>query len=526
MLLMLTILVPAVAGTLISACFHEDRARRRWYTALIVLTDLLGVLTIVQGGRITPLVFAPGAEMTFSMDALGRYVMAAVLLLYTSSGVYAFKYMEKEERTQVFFAFYFISFGALLSVTMAGNLVTLYFCFEMATLSTVPLVLHELTKEAVAAGLKYLFYSIGGALMGLFAVFIVCTNTNGSNDFVMGGFLDPALAADHREMLLAAVMVGIVGFGTKAGLYPMHGWLPAAHPIAPAPASALLSGIVAKAGVVAVIRLVYYSVGTDFLRGTWVQTVWMVLALLTIFMGSMMAFREKNMKKRLAYSTVSQISYILLGLSFLSADGLKGGLLHLMAHAASKGCLFLAAGVFIFQLGIRDVAGLKGIGKKMPVTMICFTMASLSLVGIPPMGGFLSKWVIATASLESGIKGFSVAAPVMLLISALLTAGYLLTVAVDAFFPVRTEILSSGRNMQVKASGIPKRETKRNEKAAAGKDEPVQASVSGGDGAAPTQEAVASAEPSPLLVWPMVALSIAALIMGIWGESVLGLFGL
>ena len=187
-----------------------------------------------------------------------------------------------------------------------------------------------------------------------------------------------AKVAGNEKLLLAMVFVGIVGFGTKAGLYPMHGWLPAAHPIAPAPASALLSGIIAKAGIIAIIRLVYFSVGADFIRGTWVQYTWMTLCMLTIFMGSMMAYKEKVTKKRLAYSTISQISYINLGLALLTPEGAVGGLLHVAAHATSKGCLFLAAGVFIYKLGKRNVSELRGIGKQLPITMWCFLIASLS----------------------------------------------------------------------------------------------------------------------------------------------------
>ena len=346
---------------------------------------------------------------------------------------------------------------------------------EMLTLLSMPMVLHELTKDAVSAGLKYLFYSIAGALMGLLAVFFVYYFTSGNAEFVKGGFLDPAKLAGRENMMLIGTMIGISGFGTKAGLYPMHGWLPTAHPIAPAPASSLLSGIIAKAGVIAVIRLVYSSVGTDLIRGTWVQYAWMTLAMLTIFMGSMMAYREHNLKKRLAYSTVSQISYILLSLSFLSEEGMQGALLHVLSHASSKGCLFLCAGVLIYKLGRRRVEELKGVGKIMPVTMLCFTVASLSLVGIPPMGGFLSKWVIAQASLHNGLGLYAVLPPVILLISALLTAGYLLTVVVDAFFP---------------------------------------------GGGFETEEKAGSAEPSPLMTVPMICLCLVALAVGIFGGNV------
>ncbi len=435
MLILLTILFPALGGILVSLWKTGEKTRNYGYTAVIIATDIIAALALKTGGRISFLTLSENIHMLFVPDSLGTFFAIMTLILYTAVCFYSFIYMKMEERPQVFFAFYFISLGALLAVCLAGNLVTMYFCFEMLTLTSMPLVLHEMTREAVNAGMKYLFYSIAGALMGLLAVFFVYFYAKGAAEFTMGGFLDPEKLAGHERVMLAVVMTGIFGFGTKAGLYPMHGWLPTAHPIAPAPASALLSGIIAKAGVITIIRLVYYSVGADFLRGTWVQYAWMTTAMLTIFMGSMMAYRETVTKKRLAFSTVSQISYILLALSCLSPEGLKGALLHVAGHASSKGCLFLCAGVFIYKLGRRNVEELRGIGKLMPVTMGCFTVASLSLVGIPPMAGFLSKWVIAQACLDNGLGLYSVLPPVILLVSALLTAGYLLTIVVDAFFP-------------------------------------------------------------------------------------------
>ena len=479
MLILTSILFPIAAGIAASAIpASDEKARNRRYACISLITAVLGLCALLWGKEITLLTLSDQVSVTFALDNLGRFFLAAVLILYTCAAFYAFEYMEIEERQEVFFAFYYVSLGALIAVCASGNLVTVYLAFEAATLTTVPLVLHEGTKDSIAAGLKYLFYSMGGALMGLFAIFFVYYYGMAGKAFVPGGFLDSAAASGHREILLIAVFLGIVGFGTKAGMYPMHGWLPSAHPIAPAPASALLSGIIAKAGIIAVIRLIYYSVGADFIRGTWVQYTWMVLAMLTIFMGSMMAFLEKNMKKRLAFSTVSQLSYIMLALSLLSDGGLRGALLHVMSHASSKGCLFLCAGVFICKLGYRKVDELVGIGLRMPVTMWCFTIASLSLVGIPPMGGFLSKWVIALASVGSGMGVLSVLPVVILLISAMLTAGYLFPVAFKAFFP-------------------------------------------GEEYDGPTDRA----EPSPLMTVPMILLCGVALIMGIFGVTILNGLG-
>ena len=485
MLIAAAILFPMIAGAIVSAGKNSLDEKRPSYIAVMLITDFLAVTAMLAGERFIPVSFTENVPMLFVPDGLGRYILTAGLILYTAVCFYAFEYMKMEEKPEMFFTFFFISLGALVAVCLSGNLVTMYLSFELMTLTTVPLVLQEMSEDAVSAGLKYLFYSVAGALMGLLAVFFVY-HFAGSADtsFVYGGFLTPDSIAGHEKLFLGVMMAGIIGFGTKAGLYPMHGWLPTAHPIAPAPSSALLSGIVAKAGVLAIIRLVYFSAGADLLRGTWVQYTWMSLAMLTIFMGSMMAFREKILKKRLAYSSISQISYILLGLSFLSSDGLNGGLLHLMGHAAAKGCLFLVAGIFIYKLGVRRVTDLRGVGRRMPVTLWCFTIVSLSLIGIPPLAGFLSKWVIASAAIGSGVGIFRILAPAVLLVSALLTAGYLLPVTVNGFFPGHAE----------------------------GAEEHAE-------------EEFENAEPSSLMTIPLICLSCVTLIVGIWGMKIIALLG-
>ena len=393
--------------------------------------------------------------------------MALVMLLYTVSCFYSFEYFADDEKLSGFFGFWFCSMGVLLAACMAANLVSFYLCFEMATLVSMPMVLHDRTKEATSAALKYLFYSIGGALLGLFAV--VTLSTNGATAFVYGGSL---AASEYSPLVRAAVFVGIVGFGAKAGMYPLHGWLPAAHPVAPAPASAILSGVIAKAGILAVIRLVYFTAGPALLRDSWAQTVWMLLALITVFMGSMMAWQEKILKKRLAYSTVSQLSYIMLSLSLLCDDGLRGALLHAMAHACAKCTLFLCAGVFIHCLGKRMVGELRGVGRQMPLTVWCFLISGLSLVGIPPLGGFVSKWSISVSALEMAPGPFQILIPGMLLLSALLTAGYLLPPVIDAFYPVGDEGIS-----------------------------------------------LEKAEPSPWMAVPLILLCCASLIVGLFGNA-------
>ena len=436
MLILIAILFPAVGGLLTAFLpLAGDRDRRPFYGLLMVFSDLVCLPALLCGGAVNLSALSDRVVIAFALDHYGRFFLAAVMILYTAVCFYSFEYMKKEERRETFAAFFFLSFAAMVSVCAAGNLLTMYFCFEMATLSTFPLVLHERSREAVRAGLKYLFYSVAGALMGLLSVFFVYYYSEGAGSFAMGGFVQPERVAGSETLFLTMVLVGIIGFGTKAGMFPMHGWLPTAHPIAPAPASSLLSGIIAKAGILCVGRLVYYAVGPDLIRGTWVQTVWIILALITVLMGSTMAFCEKNLKKRLAYSTVSQLSYIMLGMAVLTRAGLSGALIHTLGHSASKGCLFLAAGAFIYYAGIRKVEDLKGIGRQMPVVVWTFMFSALSLVGIPPFGGYLSKWMIGSAALREAPGIFSWLIPVVLLISALLTAGYLFPVVIDGFFP-------------------------------------------------------------------------------------------
>ncbi|MBQ7246731.1 MAG: proton-conducting membrane transporter [Lachnospiraceae bacterium] len=486
MLYLIALLFPIIFGPAVSALrLNSPRTRYLSYGAVLLITDALASLSLVFGSGMTLFAISDRVRISFSADPLSRLTAVFVMLLYTATFFYSVEYMKKEERIPTFFSFYFVSFGAMLSVCFADNLISLYLCFELATLSTVPLVLHELTKEAVRAGLKYLFYSMAGALLGLLAVFFVYNYSSGDGSFVLGGFLDTRAAAGHEGVMLVMFFLGIIGFGTKAGMYPMHGWLPTAHPIAPAPGSALLSGIIAKAGVIAVIRLVFYSIGAGFLRATWVQYAWMGLAMLTIFVGSMMAFREKHIKKRLAYSTVSQISYIMLALSLLTSDGLEGGVIHMMSHSVSKGCLFLVAGIFVTRVGRSRADQLQGVGKAMPVTMWCFTIASLSLIGIPPLGGFLSKWIIAGAAIESQSGLLAVLPPAILIISALLTAGYLLPITVDAFFPGR----DFDRNTLTDADGH------------------------------------ALTEPPVSMTAPLIVLCLVALAVGLFGTSVTGLLG-
>lgn len=440
------ILFPIFAGLLLlllpEKVFHDkngqlNRTRLCSYTGIaLVLSALFIVLTLINtsGEMITVFSLTKTLKIAFCVDMVGKIFISIVMIVWLAAGFFSFVYMKHEHREKRYYGYYLAVLGILAALDFAGNLVTFYAFYEFMTIVSLPLVLHEQTKEAVMVGLKYLFYSFCGAYMVLFGFYVV-NQYAVSLDFIPGGNLDMTIVSGNETLLLICAFLMILGFGVKAGMFPLHGWLPTAHPVAPAPASAVLSGIIVKSGVLGMIRVVYYIFGIEFLRGTWVQTVWLILTLITIFMGSMLAYREKVLKKRLAYSTVSQVSYILFGLALMNTEAFTGSLIHVICHAFIKAALFLCAGAFIYLTGETKVDGLRGIGKRMPVLLWCYTFVSLALIGIPPMGGFISKWYLCIGSLDSGLAVFGWLGPVVLLVSALLTAGYLLPISIHGFLP-------------------------------------------------------------------------------------------
>ncbi len=446
--ILLPVCLPVIAGIclLISLAFDrkrgghepsEEELKKLHYIVFFVLAAT-GVFTLALvwagKGSLTLFQLLKGIPIYFHIDGVSRLFAAVFCIAWVAVGIYAFVYMSHEGKEKQFFGFYLIVFGVLIALAFSGNLVTMYLFYELMTVTSAPLVLHNGSREAIMASLKYLFYSMCGAYLGLFAIFFLYQNCD-TLTFAAGGTLNPELAAQHGPILLFAVFAALIGFGAKAGMFPLHAWLPTAHPVAPSPASAVLSGVIAKAGVLAVLRVVYFVAGPELLRGTWVQTAWMSLTLLTVFMGSMLAFREPVFKKRLAYSTVSQVSYILFGLSLLNTTAFTGAMLHTVFHVFIKCTLFLTAGVFLFKCHKTRVDELEGIGKQMPKTLWGFTFASLALIGIPPTSGFVSKWYLAQGALEANVGIFGWLGPVVLLTSALLTAGYLLPITMKGFFP-------------------------------------------------------------------------------------------
>ena len=416
-------LVAAVSLVTIWLLFHRPEVPEK-----LVLFKLYGNLTVM-----------------FKLDAMGSVFAGLVAFLWPLSTLFSFEYMKDENRKASFFAFYTMTYGVTMGIALSGNLITMYLFYEMLTLVTFPLVLYPMTKEAVRASRKYLYYSIGGAAFAFIGlVFVVGYTATGTTEFLPGGVLDPAAALEKKNVLLLIYVLAFFGFGVKAALFPCHGWLPKAT-VAPTPVTALLHAVaVVKSGAFAILRFTYFSYGTWFLRGTWAQWFVMAASMVSIVFGSTMAVREVHWKRRLAYSTTSNLSYIVFGATMMSPLGLAAALSHMVAHAFMKICAFFCAGSVMHQTGKNYVYELDGLGKRMPVTFGCLTVASLSLMGIPLFAGFISKWNLcrsafdcAGRALEGGNQGgfLPYAGVFVILYSALMTGIYMLTVLVRAYFP-------------------------------------------------------------------------------------------
>ena len=436
MLLILTPFFPFICALVLQFLpIWKNEKWRNWFVSFSLVGSFVLTLLLALGKDQQSALYNLAGIMPlgFMVDDTARLFSLLATAMFLVSGIFAQGYFHKDDTAKRFFVFYIGTLGAILGVCYSSTPVSMYLFFELMTLISMGLVLHTKEKKSIVAGVKYLLYSVAGAMMGLFGIFYFSAGMETAT-FSLGGNVFPAYLANNPELSLWVLFITVLGFGTKAGLFPMHGWLPTAHPVAPAPASAILSGVVTKMGVICIIRMVFFVVGGSFMASTWVQTVLLTLSLITVFMGSMCAYKENNLKKRLAYSTVSQVSYVLFGVFTLNAVALNGAMMHVVFHSVMKNALFLCAGSIIHQTHKTDVRDLRGMGAKMPVTFWCFTLAGVGLVGVPPLSGFISKWGIASGAIASGIELFSWLGPVVLLLSALLTAGYLIPISVDAFF--------------------------------------------------------------------------------------------
>ncbi len=514
---------------------HHERTMEIVTECLVLVNSLMvAALIISTGGRSGNLVlFRLYGQLTvmFKLDLMGSVFAGLVSFLWPLATLYSFEYMKNESRRPMFFAFYTMTYGVTLGVALAGNLITMYLFYEMLTFVTLPLVLYPMTREAARASRQYLYYSIGGAAFAFIGlVFVLSYSAIGTTEFVAGGMLNPELAGQHKNLLLLVYVLAFFGFGVKAAIFPFHDWLPKAS-VAPTPVTALLHAVaVVKSGAFAVLRFTYFIYGTSFLRGTWAQWAAMTAALVTITFGSTMAVKEIHLKRRLAYSTVSNLSYILFGASIMTPLGLIGALTHLVAHAFMKICAFFCAGAIMHQTEKTYIHQLDGLGRKMPVTFTCFLMSGLSLMGIPLFAGFISKWNLIQAALSWG--GDAVAAGIpggfipyvgvgVILYSALMTGIYMLTVAIRAFFPAVGAALSSGSAVSAGAVSSSGSTVSAGAVSSSGNAASAGAAQSSGTSVRTEGEEREASDPSWLMLVPLVIFVIMIFVIGLHPEPLL-----
>ena len=428
----LAVLLPLVGGALVLPLGRvSSRARAVVLTTICVATAGLALSLIpgILGGRVyeTYLVqVTPSIWMHLRVDALGALFGATASCLWLLALIYSVGYMADEHRLGRYYSFFMLCLGWTMGVAYAGNLLTFLIFYELFSILTYPLVVHEETPEAMAAGTKYIVYIlIGGSLVLLAIVFTFFVA--GKQAFAAGSILSANI---DRTQLIIIFWCFIAGFGVKAALVPLHGWVPDAHPAAPAPFSAVLSGVMVAAGTFGIARAVFQVFGVELVSELGVAPYLAGIASFTVIFAAVLAINQDNLKRRLAYSTISQMGYVVLGIALLGEQAATGALVHIANHAFMKGTLFLCAGLLIKRIGIRDISQMNGAARRMPVTMAAFTVATLGMIGTPPLAGFVSKWYLGLGMLEVNQPLYLI----VLIGGALLAAIYLLPIVYVAYF--------------------------------------------------------------------------------------------
>ena len=434
--LLIPVLLPILGG--FSLAFlkiprEDDRRRNIYMETIVIATSILVwiALFLVKREPVRVYSFTGSFSIAFGLDGLGSLFAGMVSLMWPLVMLYTFEYMRREKQKNKFFAFYVMTYGVALGIAFSSNMTTMYAFYEMLTLVTIPLVSHYKSHDSMFAGRKYAAYTIGGAGLGFFAV-LYSTVYGHAGNFMFGGSLDSGL---ESTMLQVVFVVGFFGFGAKAAVFPLYEWLPCAS-VAPTPVTALLHAVaVVNAGVFAVMRLAWYVYGPALLTGTAAQIIALMTSVFTLVFAAAMALKERHFKRRLAYSTVSNLSYMLFGVLLMTPDGFTGGMLHMLFHGIIKMSLFLCAGAFMHMTGNAYIYEVNGVGRKMPVTFIFYTLGGLSLAGVPLFCGFISKWNLVMAGIKADTP-WSLTGVVGLILSAFLCAMYTLSVSVRAFFPM------------------------------------------------------------------------------------------
>ena len=435
-MMVIAVLLPMFGSILIPLLPFRKRNVMAFYIELLVLVTsalTFGLIMNPPSDAFVLFRFTGRLSISLKLDAAGSIFAVILAFLWPFATLYSFEYMKHEAHEKVFFMFYTLTYGVTLGIAMAEDIVTMYFFYEMLTMVTLPLVLHTLSREAVLASRTYLYYSLGGAAFAFIGMIFILIYGSTSN-FTPGGVLDVAALGEKSNLLLFVYVLCFCGFSVKAAMCPFCAWLPKAG-VAPTPVTSLLHAVaVVKAGAIATMRITYFSFGTELLRGTWAQNLVMALTIVTIIFGCSRALKETHFKRRLAWSTVSNLSYILFGIVLMTPLGLAGAFSHMICHAVMKIGSFFCAGAVIYKTGRIYIHQLDGLGRKMPKVFLVFTIASMALMGVPGLCGFVSKWNLAKGAVAGGTP-LAYAGLGAILISALLTAIYMLTIVVRAFFP-------------------------------------------------------------------------------------------
>jgi len=430
----LAVMVSLVAVPLILFSTRNRNLREFWTISASLIKFGL-VLTLLPGAvanrtaEISLFELAPGIKLALKADPFGVFfaLIASGLWIFTS--FYSIGYVRSlnEHKQTRYFAFFAVCLSATIGIAFSANLLTFIIFYEILTIATYPLVIHKETPVAIRAGRKYLLYTLSAGLL-LIAATLITYQIAGTLDFKAGGLFPQDLLSPSTATILFLLFLG--GVGVKAAIMPIHSWLPTAM-AAPTPVSALLHAVaVVKSGVFGIIRLVGFVFGPALMRQFGLNQILLVLAGITIILASLIALKQDNLKRLLAYSTIGHLSYIVLGVALLSPAGFTGGMMHIAFHATMKITLFFCAGAIYVNLHRENISELDGIGKVMPWTMGAFTMGAIGLAGIPPINGFVSKWYLGLGSIQSD----NLIPLFILVISGLLNAAYFFPIVHRAFF--------------------------------------------------------------------------------------------
>ena len=434
---LLAVLVSTVGAFFIIATRKNPNFREAWsiFAGVLKLVIVLSMIPAVVYDKtiITYSLFTilPGIEIGFRVDAFGLLFAMGASLLWIATSFYSIGYMRStNEHSQTrYFACFAVSLSATIGVAFSANLFTMFLFYEILTIITYPLVAHKGTPEAKAGGRKYAIYLLGAAKAFLVAAIILTYNLTGTLEFSKDGIFPAIVQSVNPELLYIIFVLFFFGFA-KSAIMPFHSWLPAAM-VAPTPVSALLHAVaVVKTGVFTVLRIIFFVFGADLMIDIGVDVFVITFASFTIITASLLALTRDNLKARLAFSTISQLSYIILGAALLTPSAMVGGIIHITNHAFSKITLFFCAGSIYVSTYKTKVSQLNGIGKKMPWTMAAFAIATLSMIGIPPVSGFITKWYLVIGSLER----HNLVVLIVLLVSSFLNAAYFVPILYRAFF--------------------------------------------------------------------------------------------